>query len=127
MKNSDNQDFKENALREIKEEMAKLQLSPFRLSKFAGVSDVGIAKVLDGRSENPSEKTIKKILDGIEAFKKQEKSPITLATINEKLDKILELLRAHSLDIDILYELFGLSPDSTEVKKLQEKVKKKLS
>lgn len=127
MNKLDNQHFKEKAIHEIKEEMTKLQLSPFRLSKFAGVSDVGIAKVLDGRSENPSEKTLKKILDGIDAFKKQEKTPVSLATINEKLDKILELLRAHSLDIDILYELFGLSPDSTEVKRLQEKVKKKLS
>ncbi|MET3035853.1 hypothetical protein ABXT08_07125 [Chryseobacterium sp. NRRL B-14859] len=125
MNNTDNQNVKEEVLNLIKEKVKKYELSNYQISKLSGLSDVGIAKILDGRSKNPSEKTIKKIQLAIETFEKQDQNPITLSTLNDKLDFIIERMRANDLELELMFEILKNSSNPEELKKIEDRAKNK--
>ncbi|WP_418124304.1 helix-turn-helix domain-containing protein [Chryseobacterium sp. PTM-20240506] len=126
MNKADNQNVNDDIIDLIREKVKKYGFSNYQIAKLSGLSDVGIAKILDGRSKNPSEKTISKIQNAIIKYEKDLKEPVTLNSLNEKLDFIIGLLRANNLEIELIFEILkNSSGSSEELKKLEQNVKNK--
>lgn len=125
MNNTDNQIVKEKKISWIKEKVKNYELSNYQIAKMSGLSDVGVAKILDGRSKNPSEKTIKKIQLAIENYEKNDHEPITLETLNAKLDFIIERIRANDLEQELMFEIIKNSSSAEELQKIEARIKNK--
>lgn len=125
MKHAENHPNKEKTLIEIKEKVKEYALSNYQIAKLSGLSDVGIAKILDGRSKNPSDKTLNKILLAIESYENNGSGPITLETINAKLDLILERMRLNDLEQELMFEIIKNSSSPEELKKIEDRIKNK--
>lgn len=132
IKSTDNQDVRNDIFLYILEKVKEYKLSSYQLSKYAGLSHVGIDKILDGRTKKPSLKTLEKIKEGIQFHENQQNSPVTLNSLNDKLDNIINLIEGlnnrigvFELDKEILLELIKNSSSQEELKSIESKISKK--
>lgn len=132
IKTTDNQDVRNDIFLYILEKVKEYKLSSYQLSKYAGLSHVGIDKILDGRTKKPSLKTLEKIKEGIQFHENQQNSPVTLNSLNDKLDNIINLIEGlnnrigvFELDKEILLELIKNSSSQEELKSIESKISKK--
>ncbi|WP_278380948.1 hypothetical protein [Chryseobacterium arthrosphaerae] len=132
IKETDNQDVRVELFTYILEKVKEYKLSSYQLSKYAGLSHVGIDKILDGRTKKPSIKNLEKIKEAILFHENNQSSPVTLNTLNEKLDNILGLIEllnnrigVFELDKEILLELIKNSSSPEELKFIESKTNKK--
>lgn len=98
----DNQAVKEELINFVLTKTKEHKLSGYQLSKLSDLSHVGIDKILDGRTKNPSIRNLEKLKDAISTFENQQQSPVTLISLNEKLDTLISYVKELNHKIDIL-------------------------
>lgn len=132
IKETDNQDVRINLITFITEKVKEHKLSSYQLSKFSGLSHVGIDKILDGRSKKPSINNLEKLKEAILSLESHQNTPITLITINDKLDNLLNMIEnlnnrigVFELDKEIMLELIKNSSGLEELKFIESKLSKK--
>ncbi|QWA38843.1 hypothetical protein [Chryseobacterium sp. ZHDP1] len=132
IKETDNQDIRNNLLTFILEKVKEHKLSSYQLSKFSGLSHVGIDKILDGRSKKPSINNLEKLKEAILSLESQQNTPITLITLNDKLDKLTDMVEGLNniigvmeLDKEIMMEIIKNSSSPEELKSIESKLSKK--
>lgn len=133
IKETDNQDVRINLITFILEKVKEHKLSSYQLSKFSGLSHVGIDKILDGRSKKPSLNNLEKLKEAILSLENHQNSPITLNTLNDKLDILVNLVEGLNdrigileLEKEILLEIIKNSSSPEELKSIASKLSKKL-
>lgn len=131
-KETDNQDIRNNLLTFILEKVKEHRLSSYQLSKFSGLSHVGIDKILDGRSKKPSINNLEKLKEALLSLENHQQSPVTLNSLNEKLETLLNLVETLNnkigvieLDKEIMLELIKNSSSSEELKSIESKLSRK--
>ncbi|UKB81239.1 hypothetical protein [Chryseobacterium sp. MEBOG07] len=100
-KTTENQAVRQELLLFILDRVKALKLSGYQLSKLTDLSHVGIDKILDGRSKSPSIRNLEKLKEAINTFENQQHSPVTLLTLNEKLDFIITSVQKLNDKIDV--------------------------
>jgi len=131
IKDIDNQDIRNNLLTFILEKVKEHKLSSYQLSKFSGLSHVGIDKILDGRSKKPSINNLEKLKEALISLETHQNTPVTLNTLNDKLDNLVGLVETlHNrigvmeLDKEILMEIIKNSSSQEEFKSIESKLSK---
>lgn len=129
---TDNQAIRQELLSFILDRVKTLKLSGYQLSKLTDLSHVGIDKILDGRSKSPSVRNLEKLKEAITVFENQQHSPVTLLSLNEKLDFIISAVQklndkidVFTLDNEIILQLLKNSSSPEELRNLEKKVSKK--
>lgn len=119
---AENQRDKIAKIENILERIKNYGLTSYQLSKYSQISITGIEKILDGKTANPNDKTISKLEEALDYHESVLKNdPVTLNTINEKLDLILDKMRILEIDQDMLFEIIKNSPVEGELKNLLER------
>lgn len=114
---AENQKDKNVKLEEFKSKVREYELTSYQLSKYSGMSITGIEKILDGKTSNPTEKTLAKLMDAIEYYESTLRDePVTLLTLNAKLDYLIDRMRLLEIDQDMLFELTKNSSTGEESK-----------
>ncbi|WP_300685488.1 hypothetical protein [Chryseobacterium sp.] len=131
-KSTENQIVREGLLSFILERVKILKLSGYQLSKLTDLSHVGIDKILDGRSKSPSIRNLEKIKEAIDLFQNNQHSPITMSSLNDKLDFVIsavqqlnEKIDVFALDNEIIVQLLKNSSSTEELRMFEKKVSKK--
>lgn len=131
-KTTENQAVRQELLLFILDRVKALKLSGYQLSKLTDLSHVGIDKILDGRSKSPSIRNLEKLKEAINTFENQQHSPVTLLTLNEKLDfiitsvqKLNDKIDVFALDNEIILQILKNSSSPEEIRTLEKKISKK--